>query len=133
GFTSKKHAGWTEIPLINWSHLNTLVKQKITKFIITECSVGKTAFALYISDQSMEPLFPEKSIVIVDPESEPTHGSYIIIKTGKNELILRNFLLISGNKYTTPLNPKFGTIAKLLTKDKILGTVVRTIYDHRIT
>jgi transcriptional regulator with XRE-family HTH domain len=132
GFTTKDHHGWTEVPLMNWEQFNKLSEHKLSKFIVTECNISQNAFAIYITDQSMEPLFPEKCIVIVEAELEPNNDNYVVIKTANDELILRHFMLISGDKFTNPLNHKFGTICKLSKKDKILGTVVRTIYDHRL-
>lgn len=130
GFTSKEHAGWCQVPLINWDEINKRNVQKRSKYIVTECAVSKDAFALLMLDQSMEPLFPEKSIIIIEPLLEPKSGNYIILKTSKNEPIVRNYLIISGNKFFSPLNPKFGTIIQFSKQDEILGTVIRTIYDH---
>ncbi|HLB42982.1 MAG TPA: S24 family peptidase [Gammaproteobacteria bacterium] len=132
GFTSQDHHGWVEVPLINWEEqIRASNKQKPSQFIVTECNVGKEAFAFYISDQSMEPVIPEKSIVIIEPELIPLNGNYIAIKQEKGEIMIRNFLLASGIKYISPLNHKYGTIEKLSAKSKILGTIIRTIYDHK--
>lgn len=131
GYTSKTHAGWVSVPLINYDHIKKISEKSHTKSVITECQVSQEAFAFYICDQSMEPIFPEKSIVIVEPDIEHENGDYILIKNGMGEFFLRNFLLISGLKYISPLNHKFGTIDTLRKGDTILGTVVRTIYDHK--
>lgn len=132
GFTSRDHHGWVEVPLVNWDQAKEIAEEKISKFVVTECNVSKNAFALYLTDQSMEPIFPEKSIVIVEFGLEPKNGNYVVIKNAKGKLLLRNFLLISNEPYFNPLNYKFGTISKLSKKEKILGTVIRTIYDHRL-
>lgn len=131
GLTSGSHLGWKEIPLSNYQEIKHNTTQ-INKFILTEGNVSTSSFAFYVSDQSMEPLFPTGSIVIVDPKIIPKNGHYIIIKT-HNQIILRNFISISNENYIIPLNNKFGTISKLTNEDEILGTVVRTIYDHKLT
>lgn len=126
GFTSNKHYGWTEVPLIN-SIESLLSEQKVN----TECKVSKNTFAAFILDQSMEPLFPEKCLVIVEPNIKAESGDYVMLKNSKNELILRNFLLISGEKYINPLNNRYGTICKLSDEEKVIGVVIRSIYDYK--
>ena len=74
--------------------------------------------------QSMEPLFPEKSLVVVEPSLSAHDGDYIVIISTNKETIIRQLLIISDEKFITPLNPKFGKIRALSEKDKVLGTVV---------
>lgn len=127
GFTSRNHHGWIEVPLLN--HHQASPNKKITRSIITEANITSFAFAFYVADQSMEPLFPESCIVIAEPKIKPSNGDYILIKKSDG-VFLRNFLLISDEKYTTTINNKFGRIAKISEEEEIMGTVVRTIYDH---
>lgn len=131
GLTNKAHHGWVEVPLSNYREIKNR-NLKTRDFVVTEANVSKSSFAYYIEDQSMEPLFPSGCIVIVDPEIPLTTGHNIIIKTATG-VFLRNYLFISGKKFVIPFNNKFGTIASILDEDEILGTVVRTIFDHDLT
>lgn len=133
GLTSKDHQGWVEVQLSNYHQIKSRDGLIIPKSIITENNVSRNAFAFYIVDQSMEPLFPEGCMIIIEPEIKPLHNNYILVKTNNDETLLRNFLSISGENYINPLNSKFGTIVKISSEHEILGTVVRTIYDHRLT
>jgi transcriptional regulator with XRE-family HTH domain len=129
GFTSSKHEGWSQVPLINGEDRKNF-NCKNTKFVVTESNVRKNAFALYITDQSMEPLFPEGCIVIVEPDIQPSNGNYIIIRCPNNEILLRQLIINNEKKFINTINFKFGTIREITCKDKILGIVIRTIYDH---
>lgn len=130
GFTSKNHKGWSEIPLLNSNKLELTSTQTTSKTVIAECPISNNTFAYYVDDQSMEPLFPFKSLAIIEPDLEPTDGDHILVKTEDNTFVLRNFLLRSGIKYVNPINSKFGSIRQLLKEEEILGTVVRNIFNY---
>ncbi len=133
GYTSNNHFGWNEIPLFNEFQILEIDKYKPTKFIISECKVSKRAFAMNVSDQSMEPLFLENCKVIVEPELLPQNNNYIIIQIYNTEKpILRHFIKNHDGNFINAFNNKFDTIRKISIKDRIIGTVIRTIYDHKI-
>lgn len=131
GFTSKDHNGWNQVPLISCENLHK--RSNINNFIMTECKVSTKAFAMYISDSSMQPLFPENCLVIVEPELVPVSDNYIILQvSNEKKPILRHFIKIGKKNFINAFNNNFGTIREILKEDKILGTVIRTIYDHKI-
>lgn len=44
------------------------------------CTEAET-FALQVLDSSMEPEFPQKCIIVVDPTGHATHGSYVLARS----------------------------------------------------
>ena len=59
GFTSHKHQGWKEIPLINWDQVATSQdNREFSKVISVDCNVGNEAFALLIKDSKHGTSFP---------------------------------------------------------------------------
>lgn len=133
GFTASKHKGWREVPLIeDWNQISLPSQKKAaTKGIVVDCSLSPEAFSLFARDESMEPLFPKGSIIIIEPTIIPENGDYILIMNENGEAQLRQFHLVVNEKYITPLNKMFGKISKIPTNCRTLGVVIRTIFDHR--
>lgn len=128
GFTNGIHHGFVEIPLVN--NLGaTLADRKV----IIEAHVSKRAFGLIICNSDMAPIFPENSVVVIEPRLKPENGDYILIKNSNNELILRNLLIISGEKYITAIrNHRHEAAHQIENEKEILGVAIRTIYDHKL-
>lgn len=127
GLTSAKHQGWNKVKIIN---LDKVKKPSCFEFVITEAKISKNSFAMYITDQSMEPLFPNGCVIIAEPEMRPSNKSYVIIDHSTDGILLRQMIINDNRKFISPINFNFGTIRDFTSKDKLLGVVVRTIYDH---
>lgn len=132
GHTTREHHGWNEVPLINWEDVCKSKERKIQRYVVIDCNVSESAYALLIIDSSMEPVFPEKSLIIVDPIIKPIDGDFIILKMITNDIVVRQVHTMSDKTYCAPLNRRFGNIIEITPDDTILGSVIRTIYDHRI-
>lgn len=70
--------------------------------------IGKNAFALAVKDESMAPEFKFDDILIIDPDTQPNPGDFIIVKLeNESEAIIRKFKQLSASKE----NPEFELIA----------------------
>ncbi|HAT4697454.1 S24 family peptidase [Legionella pneumophila serogroup 1] len=66
--------------------------------IVSE-SIGKNAFALQIKDESMVPEFRINDILIVDPETSPKPGDFVVaLIEGEQEVIIRKYKQLSASK-----------------------------------
>ena len=62
-------------------------------------SIGKNAFALQIKDESMMPEFRFNDVIIVDPDTIPKPGDFVVaLIEGDKEVIVRKFKQLSASK-----------------------------------
>lgn len=63
-------------------------------------------FALRIRGASMEPRFREGDLIYIDPDEEPTHGSFVVVTMDEsNEALFKQLLMEGGRMYIRALNP----------------------------
>lgn len=96
--------------------------------VVIDIETNDQSYAIEMPDQSMEPLIPKKSILIIDPVKEPQYRNYIAVKLeGSHEVMIRQLLIDAKNYYIKPLSSDFEQfkIAQLNTKDIIAGVVVQ--------
>jgi SOS-response transcriptional repressor LexA len=105
------------------------------KPVYTTRKVGSRAYALRVVGDSMEnpngrPTYPQGSIIIVDPDREPIHGSPVIVRLEDSKQATFKQLVIEGGvRYLKPLNPRY-PIMKVARKASFCGVVVQTIIDE---
>lgn len=100
---------------------------QIPEMIIIDQEIGDDAFAIKMSDSSMEPLIYKGSILIVNPNKQPKYKSLIVVKLNNHEAMLVRQLLNDGDtQYIRPLCQDLNKISmiKLTCKDIILGVIV---------
>ena len=90
----------------------------------TTAPVNKHTFALRVSGDSMEPRFPEGTILIVEPEMEPLPGYFVIAKDVNGGTTFKQLTRDGVDWYLKPLNERYPI--KPLGKSTIIG-VVRAI------
>lgn len=66
-------------------------------------------YALRVLGDSMEPEFPDGSIIIIEPGGSVENGSYVIAQTN-GEYIFRRFVTENGRSFLKPLNPGYASI-----------------------
>ena len=85
-------------------------------------------YALRVKGDSMEPKFPEGSIIIVEPEEPPQHGKYVVIRRNGDEATLKQYVVDGPAKYLKPLNTRY-PILELNAGDVFCGVVKRVEMD----
>lgn len=132
GMTAHANLGWNDISVLCLKQLKSS-KRKELDVINVNCDITEMAYAVAVSDESMEPLIPNSSYVIVEPNLLPNDGDCVIVKiAADNKVVIRQILSIGNKQYVTPFNRKYGTTKIIDKKDKILGAIVRTIYRNGI-
>lgn len=82
------------------------------------------SFALRVTGDSMEPLFPEGSIIAVDPERQAKHKSYVVVRQNGNfEVTFKQLVIDGGRSYLKPVNPRYPIMD--LGPDAVICGVVR--------
>jgi len=90
---------------------------------------GRYLFSMRVKGDSMEPLFFEDEIIIIDPEIQPQPGDYVIIKKDdEEEATFKQLKKYRGVWVMHPLNPRYEDIE--MTKGmRIVGKVIRKQRD----
>ena len=127
--------GWTQIPLVTWEELvdwpNSKDRSKPTQSISTDTPLGEHAFAVIVKDTTMEPRFPEGTILIVDPSMQPRDRDYAIVHIeGAKTPSFKQVLIDGDTTYLKPLNPDFKTV-HLDKKHHFLGVMVQARMDFK--
>lgn len=93
------------------------------------CRVGTNAFALRVQGDSMEPVFPNGSVIIVDPSAEPRHGSYVVVRLDEAEqATFKQLVFDGGTRYLKPLNPRY-PLMEIRESATVCGVVRQMVMD----
>ncbi len=131
------------IPLL--THPQALPLQEKYKEIPSEVGLdealtqiaGPDAFAFLISDNSMEPLFTSRDLVIIDPAINPCPGEYILAKLiPTNAIVFRKYkttsLFLTHQFELISLNEDWGNIILTEKNSEIIGTLIEHRCKRRI-
>ena len=127
--------GWVQVPLLSWEQAlewpNLTRHSETTQGISTDLGVSQHAFALTIRDTTMEPRFPEGTIIILDPALQPEDRDFAVVHVDGSKLPTFKQILIDGHhSYMKPLNPDFKPTI-LDKKYRFLGVMVQARMDFK--
>ena len=89
--------------------------------IPTTVPVNRYTFALRVQGDSMEPKFTESMLLIVEPELDPQHNDFVIVKNGSEETTFKRLVRDGDDWLLKPLNERYPI--KPLGKNTIVGVV----------
>lgn len=109
----------------------------------TDCSANEP-FALRVLGDSMEPEFPDGTIIIIDPAGAIENGCYVLARINRTDIeknqpddkktgegyIFRQFIINKNRYYLKPLNAGYATI-EVSGHDSISGVVVQKAGTRR--
>lgn len=126
------------IPLITWEQAanwgeisKTYHHDSSNGWVATNKDVGSYAFGLTIQGNSMTathgPSFEDGCEIVVDPERQPMHHNFVVVKqTDKSSAILRQLSIEGGEYILFPLNPRYPVIT-LNNPEDICGVVCQLL------
>jgi len=85
---------------------------------------GAEPFALQVVDDSMEPEFKRRCIIIIDPTGVVRHGCYVIAMV-ENGYIFRQVVIENDKYYLQPLNEAYMHEKREISLDAIKGVIVQ--------
>lgn len=102
------------VPLISWVQagafseaVDLLQPGFAEEMVDTTVRARSHTFALRVSGDSMDPDFPEGTILIVEPELEAHAGDYVIVKNGAEEATFKQLVKDGADWYLKPLNTRY--------------------------
>ncbi|MEM1244641.1 MAG: LexA family transcriptional regulator [Pseudomonadota bacterium] len=130
---SKMHT----IPLVSWEVLQdrgTTPAHELASItmIQTDAKISVEAIALKVNDASMEPIFPEGTTIVVDPQKEVKDRRYVVAYLkASHQVVFRQLLINAGERYLKPMSPDFNqfSLGKLSADDEIIGVLAQAKVD----
>lgn len=130
----------TKIPLLAWDKFHTWIENKqnntiqnyLENILLSGVPAGKNSFAIRMKGSSMEPIFPEGTVLIIDPQKALINKNYVLVHlVRENSIVFRQLLLERENKYLKSLSPDFIGLAPVLLNedDQIIGSLVQARLD----
>jgi len=121
------------VPLISWvtaGHWREVVDNfqpgDAERWIDTTKRVGRSAFALRVRGDSMEPRCPDGAVIVVDPEREAVNGSLVVVRLQDDaEATFKRLVIEGGRRFLAPLNPRYPVIE--ITGPAVVCGVVRQV------
>jgi SOS-response transcriptional repressor LexA len=113
GFYKEQREFWRQVPIITWEAAITwpaIQPNFIKEFTCTDLELNDNPFALIVTQPDWIS-FPPGTILIVDPQKQPKHNSYVIYhKLGETKTNMKHVLVDDGALYLTPMNKTLGGI-----------------------
>jgi len=112
----------TALPLISWVQAGAWMEAEdmyevgdYEELIPVAGRYSTRSFILRVRGDSMVaesgPSFPEGSLIIVDPEKEAKHGSYVVVRLDSSkEVTFKQLVIDGGTTYLKPLNTRYPII-----------------------
>ncbi len=129
------------VPILSWEEAGHWVDSSSDKIksrshsVLIPQPVNDKVFALVMEDSSMEPQFPQGTVLVIDPSRPYKDRSYVLLKHKDHpRAVFRQLLLDARKYYLKCLSPDLdGVRAEPLRPDaKICGTLIqaRLNYDQ---
>lgn len=108
--------------------INNLTPANWTHWTVTEF-ISSHAYAL-VSKASMEPRFPKKTTLFIDPAIKPEDGDIVVVfYPNTDEATLRELSIDGPTQLLLPLNDT-GNVTQLDKDIKILGVLVKSSFSY---
>jgi hypothetical protein len=118
------------IPLLKTEEIIPYINNNFSssQYITIDIPVNKESFAYMLQGNAMEPQFPDKTLLIIDPKITPDNLDYVIVVQSEKKLPIFRQILIEGNdQYIKSSNPLFNEFIKLSSeKDRIIGVMIQS-------
>lgn len=132
-----QHMGWIELPLIEWNIIGTssfdkLMSDSKEKVVIDMNNTG-SMFATRMVDNSMEPKFSQKTLLIFDSKKMVNDKDFVLIYTAaEHELVLRQIFVKKTGVFQKCFNPKYKDykLTPILPESKYWGVLIQSRTEH---
>jgi SOS-response transcriptional repressor LexA len=126
----------SRLPVISWvtaGHWREAVDSfqpgDADAWVETTKRVGRSAFALRVRGDSMEPRCPDGAVIVVDPEREAVNGSLVVVRLDEDrEATFKRLVIEGGRRFLAPLNPRY-PVLEITGPATICGVVRQVLID----
>jgi transcriptional regulator with XRE-family HTH domain len=124
---------WFNIPLTTLKDVITWEKKQYRHqhYAKTDIETSDKGFAIRLKDSTMYPMFPDGTLLIIEPLQEACHKDFVIAHLKNQPQATFKQLLVDGNtRYLKTINRDFPP-QKLSKADKIMGVMLQARIDFR--
>lgn len=135
-----EHKGWNQVPLISWEdaliwpeRLAEYKNSSQVEFVPTDANVSSMAYSLRIQGSTMEPLFPEGTKIIIEPNRQPQDRNFVVVRlNGASEAQLKQVVVQGNLRYLKAFVPASENPQENLLSDgdKFLGVIAQVKVDY---
>lgn len=123
------------IPIVSWVHACSAdFADFADEYVDDDECIVQEVFGLRVKGDSMEPLFHDGDLIIIDPTAEPRPGDFVIARLiDEGQTTFKKLRIKGMNKEgqavmeLIPLNPDYETYNSEITRFQIIGKVI----EHR--
>ncbi|OGO91341.1 MAG: transcriptional regulator [Coxiella sp. RIFCSPHIGHO2_12_FULL_44_14] len=137
---SSEHRGWNRVPLISWHDAvhwpntqNQYQNAENALYISTDANVSKLAYGLKVRGCAMEPIFPEGTTIIVEPNRQPKDRDFVVVHfSADTESRLKQVIIDGSDYYLKSLNPDLNEVkvVRMQPQDRFLGIMAQAKVDY---
>ena len=121
--------GWSMVPLYDWQSLAHLQYAQSITNTYTDSKVNLKAFAVYLIGHEMAPNFPDKSLLIFDPDKQ--EGSFVLLRRASGVIQFRQLVIKNDEEYVIALNTSIDHIPERLdANDTIIAYLTQSRLDY---
>jgi SOS-response transcriptional repressor LexA len=125
--------GWKSIPLLKIvdvkDFLNSEDKTNSERWVSTDMTVSKDAFAIVAEGNSMSPRFEEGTVLIFEPEQTPDDQDFVLaLIEGQQTPMFKQILVDGDDRYLKSFNSDYRTVF-MTKKDELLGILIQAKMD----
>lgn len=123
-----------KVPLISWVQAGNLKEiclhndAENFEYVETTYKARETTYALRVVGDSMEPKFPEGSIIIVEANEQPINKSFVIVRQDGDKATFKQLIDDGVDSYLKPMNSRY-PIIPLSSDSEVCGVVKRMEMD----
>ncbi|MDX1901849.1 MAG: LexA family transcriptional regulator [Gammaproteobacteria bacterium] len=125
----------TTVPIIEWDMLKYWPQENTTlsnfNEIILDKKVDPNSFAIIMEDSNMEPLFPEKSLLLFNPSKTPKDRDYVIVHFAQDDAVIFNRLFVDNSGHYIKQNQEDGN-AQLTKLKQGNDKIIATLFEVRL-
>jgi SOS-response transcriptional repressor LexA len=123
------------IPVYSMASLLSADKKsdELTSFNNIETNAGEQCIAIKLNDEAMSPIFPERTIIIIDPSKQVQNGCYAIFHIKSlNEAVFRQVIFDESDAFLKALHPDITRfkIRRLSDEDTCYGILVQAKLNY---
>lgn len=127
--TIKEDLQLRTVPIIAWDSLKTWPQgqQKHEKEILLDRIVSPHAFALIVKDPTIEPIFPQNTLLIFDVKENPQDRDFVVARLNGDDTIMFNRLFVENNMHYLKQTLENGDVKLIklnMNFDEILGILI---------
>lgn len=123
-----------QVPLISWVQAGDwkqAIQEEVDEYIASQF-LKPNLFALRVKGDSMEPRFHEGDILVVDPDANWGHDSFVIAINGDFETTFKQLKIYENLYVLHPLNSEYPDKVVKEENIRVIGKVVEKISRERL-